>query len=132
MGWRGRDGGTKATPVARREKGRPVGPAAPKADGPRVSGRSIVTMVGLGAYLLVYVAFGLFGELRYAATKPIPGAMFEDFGFFLRALTDATQGRDPYGICNIGPAFLYPPPVLLLVWPFARISDELLRAAAFT
>jgi hypothetical protein len=127
----GRSGETKAPAVATLEPAPPIASAAATGVGPRGSRVSFAGTAALSAYLLVYVALGLFGELSYAATKPIPGSMFEDFGFFLRALADASSGRDPYGIRNIGPAFLYPPPALLLVWPFAQIPDQLLRAAAF-
>lgn len=82
-------------------------------------------------FVLVYLTLGLFTELQLIARKPLPGTLFEDFGFYLRALADATNGRDPYAIRNIGPAFLYPPPALFVVWPFAQIGDVLLRAAAF-
>lgn len=83
-------------------------------------------------YLVAYLVAGLYTELVFAATTPIPDKLFEDFRYYARALTEALNGGDPYAIRAIGPAFLYPPPALFAVEMFNHIEPFLLRVSIYS
>lgn len=86
-------------------------------------------LIGLGVFL--YLTLGLYTELRFTQLRPIPDSLLEDFRYYQRALADALDGRNPYEIRDIGPAFLYPPPVLLVVELFSAISPFRLMASVY-
>src|SRR5207244_2827195 len=75
-----------------------------------------------------YVILGMRTELALVAVKPLPQFLDEDFSYYARAFFDAAHGFDPYEIRSIGPAYLYPPPALLVIAPFALVTDVYLRA----
>lgn len=81
--------------------------------------------------LFLYLTLGLYTELRLTQLKPIPDYLLEDFRYYQRALADALDGRNPYEVRDIGPAFLYPPPALLVVELFSAISPFLLTASVY-
>lgn len=80
------------------------------------------------AAILVYLVCGIFTESRLLQMKPLATSLLEDFRFYERALDEALSGGDPYRIREIGPAFLYPPPALLIIEPFRIVSNSALRA----
>lgn len=86
-------------------------------------------LIGLGVFL--YLTLGLYTELRFTQLRPIPDSLLEDFSYYQRALADALDGRNPYETRDIGPAFLYPPPALLVVELFSAISPFLLMASVY-
>lgn len=86
-------------------------------------------LIGLG--IVLYLTLGLYTELRFTQLRPIPIYLLEDFNHYQRALAYALNGGDPYQIRDIGPAFLYPPPALLIVEVFSAISPFLLRASVY-
>lgn len=83
-------------------------------------------------YLFAYLVAGLYTELVFTTTTPIPAKLFEDFRYYARALTEALNGGDPYAIRAIGPAFLYPPPALFVVEVFDGIEPFLLRVSIYS
>lgn len=95
----------------------------------RLQARARIILIGLGLFL--YLTFGLYTELRFTQRRPIPEYLLEDFNYYQRGLTNALEGRDPYEIRDIGPAFLYPPPALLIIETFSYISPFLLRASVY-
>ncbi len=68
--------------------------------------------------VLIFMTVGMMTELRLAEGMPLPSGMFFDFKVYSRALNDARNGVDPYGVQNIGLGYLYPPPSLLFLEPF--------------
>lgn len=85
----------------------------------------------MGVFLLVYVILGLYTEFTLMKVKPLPDSLLEDFSYYERALADALSGENPYRILTIGPAYLYPPPALLVVEAFAAVKPFLLKAAVY-
>jgi hypothetical protein len=82
--------------------------------------------------LTVYVGVGIYGELTLCRQKPIPSyCLLEDFNYYRYALVNALNGKDPYEIRIIGPAYLYPPPALLVIELFHHISDIYVLAAVY-
>lgn len=81
--------------------------------------------------LAAYVGLGLRTEAQFLAVKPLPRFLLQDFRLYERALSDAQNGRDPYAIRDIGTAFLYPPPSLLIVQAFAPIAPLVIQAVVF-
>jgi hypothetical protein len=92
------------------------------------------TLLRVGTRLVVivwaaaYVILGMRTQLALVAVKPLPQFLDEDFSYYARAFFDAAHGFDPYEIRSIGPAYLYPPPALLVIAPFALVTDVYLRA----
>lgn len=107
----------------------PVDPA-PRSNLRSRFGATVASAIAVAA-VTVYVGLGLYTELQLIGRKPLPGSLLEDYGFYWRAFIDATNGRDPYAIRNIGPAYLYPPPALFIVGLFAPFAIPLPRAAAY-
>lgn len=85
----------------------------------------------ISLYLAVYLLAGLITERGLMVYKPLPESLLSDFSYYERALRAALAGQDPYGIRQIGPAFLYPPPALLAVEVLALAPPGLVRAAVF-
>jgi hypothetical protein len=83
----------------------------------------------IGLCLFVYLVLGFYTELKLIGVKPLPEKLIEDFQYYKRAYADARKIGDPYRERDIGIAFLYPPPALLVVGLFARLSPFLLRAS---
>lgn len=92
----------------------------------------IATQLVLGIVLLLYAGLGILNEAELLRVKPLDRFALEDFKFYERALGDAFAGRDPYAIREIGPAYLYPPPALFLVEPFAWLPNIVAQGIAFT
>jgi hypothetical protein len=92
---------------------------------------SRLTNLILGFYLFVYLLAGAVTEIGLLAYKPLPRDLLSDFGYYERALNAARAGQDPYAVRLIGPAYLYPPPALLVVEAFAVFPPVWIRAAAF-
>jgi hypothetical protein len=86
----------------------------------------------IGIYLCVFLLFGFYTELKLLKIKPIPETLLEDFRYYEDALLRARNGQDPYSIRDIGPAFLYPPPALLVVEIFHHIHPSNLKIALYT
>lgn len=90
----------------------------------------------LGAYVLLlslllwYVQLGLRTEL-VTLGDPAPGGLLGDLNIYVRAVRQAIQGIDPYAIRNFGITYIYPPPALFVIAPFAAISSPLLRDVAY-
>jgi len=82
--------------------------------------------------LSFYLILGLHTQLKLIAIKPLPQYFLQDFRYFSRALTNTLEGKDPYAYRKIGKAFLYPPPALLIIEPFARIPSLLTRISIYT
>jgi len=80
--------------------------------------------------LSVYLFLGFTTLLELTGRKPLPGHYLQDFHFYARAYRDALAQGDPYLVRDIGPAFLYPPPALLFVAPFAQIKSLMPKVAA--
>lgn len=85
----------------------------------------------IGLCLCVYLVFGLYTELVFIGIEPLPQYLLEDFEIYEGALSRAVNGQDPYSIRNIGSGFFYPPPALLVVALFSRISPLFLKAAVY-
>ncbi len=85
----------------------------------------------MALFLLAYLTSGIYTELRLIERKPLPRSLLRDFTHYQRAYEAAVAGLDPYSIREIGPGFLYPPPALLLVAPFAHIPDRLVQAVVY-
>lgn len=77
-----------------------------------------------------YLFLGLTTELELIGRKPLPGHLIEDFDYYREAYLRAKENGDPYAVRDIGYAFLYPPPALLVVGAFAPISSLMPRTAA--
>lgn len=93
--------------------------------------RATVRRWWLVPVLVAYVGLGLRTEAQFLAVKPLPRFLLQDFRLYERALGDAQNGRDPYAIRDIGAAFLYPPPSLLIVQAFAPIAPLVFQAVVF-
>ncbi len=83
-------------------------------------------------FLCVYLASGIYTELRLVATKPPPNGLFSDFGVYENALKEVLARQDPYAIRLIGAGYLYPPPALLIVELFSRVTPFRLRVILFS
>lgn len=86
--------------------------------------------IAIGFCLVGYLVLGLYTALELVGRKPLPSHLIEDFNYYTRAYSDAQEIGDPYAVRDIGFAFLYPPPALLVVGVFAPISSFMLRASA--
>jgi hypothetical protein len=86
----------------------------------------------IGLCLFAYLVLGFYTELKLIGVKPLPEKLIEDFHYYRRAYSNAQEIGDPYQEREIGLAFLYPPPSLLVIGIFVRISPFLLRASIFT
>jgi hypothetical protein len=83
----------------------------------------------IGACLFAYVVLGFTTVLELVGRKPLPDHLIEDFNYYTRAYKDARETGDPYAVRDIGTGFLYPPPALLIVGPYARVSSLMPRVA---
>jgi hypothetical protein len=92
----------------------------------------LIQRIALPVYLFLYVLLGLYNEYRLNLLAPIPEKLLRDFGHYQRALVDALNGIDPYQIRTIGPAYLYPPPALLVVELFRSIEPFALKAFIYS
>ena len=86
--------------------------------------------IALALFLAGYLLLGFTTELEQIGRKPMPDHLIEDFGFYARAWNDARTTGDPYTVREIGYAFIYPPPALLIVGLYAPIASLMPRAAA--
>jgi hypothetical protein len=71
--------------------------------------------IGLIIFLVVYVLAGVFTTVRQLTKLPLSDSLFMDFGFYDAALQRVRSGGDMYAIREVGEAYLYPPPALLVV-----------------
>ena len=85
----------------------------------------------IGLCLFAYLVLGIYTEMKLIGVKPLPDKLIEDFHYYRGAYVNAQETGDPYQEREIGLAFLYPPPSLLIIGLFVRISPFLLRAAIF-
>jgi hypothetical protein len=83
----------------------------------------------LALFLTGYLFLGLTTVLELVGRKPLPDHLIEDFGYYTRAYKDAFKLGDPYAVRDIGTGFLYPPPALLIVGLYARVSSFMPRVA---
>ncbi len=83
----------------------------------------------IGACLFAYVVLGFTTVLELVGRKPLPDHLIEDFNYYARAYKDAFELGDPYAVRDIGTGFLYPPPALLIVGLYARVSSLMPRVA---
>jgi len=86
----------------------------------------------IGLCLFAYLVLGFYTELKLVGVKPLPEKLIEDFHYYKRAYSNARETGDPYQEREIGLAFLYPPPSLLVIGILVRIRPFLLRASIFT
>lgn len=101
----------------------------------RLSGKPlnrIVLVVFACAGLALYLALGLYTDRHLMGLKPFAQAGFNDFAIYVRALTAALRGIDPYSVGgdSIGNHLQYPPTSLLFVELFAHFRFNV-RVAAF-
>ncbi len=89
------------------------------------------TTLILGLYLLVFLLAGLVTEIGLLPYKPLPDHLLDDFNYYERALIAARAGQDPYAVRLIGPAFLYPPPSLLVIEAFSIFPPVAVRVIVF-
>ncbi len=87
--------------------------------------------IALAAFLAFYLAGSIFTLARQLLALPFPDSVFMDFGFYSAALARTLSGGDMYAVREIGPAFLYPPPALLLVEILNLIPGPVFRVAFF-
>ena len=85
----------------------------------------------IGLCLFAYLVLGLYTEMKLIGVKPLPEKLIEDFHYYKQAYVSALETGDPYQEREIGLAFLYPPPSLLVIGILARIRPFLLRASIF-
>lgn len=83
----------------------------------------------LPVFLLIYLTGAIFTVVKQVLALPFPLSIFMDFGFYEQALRRALSGEDMYAVRNIGEAYLYPPPALLVVDILNLISDFYFRVA---
>jgi hypothetical protein len=83
----------------------------------------------IGACLFAYVVLGFTTVLELVGRKPLPDHLIEDFNYYTRAYKDVREFGDPYAVRDIGTGFLYPPPALLIVGLYARVSSLMPRVA---
>jgi hypothetical protein len=83
----------------------------------------------IGVCLFTYVVLGFTTVLELVGRKPLPAHFIEDFNYYARAYKDAFELGDPYAVRDIGTGFLYPPPALLIVGLYARVSSFMPRIA---
>jgi hypothetical protein len=83
-------------------------------------------------FLCIYIATGIKTEYLYATTFSTPGNLFEDFGYYQRALNDAIARKDAYSIRSIGPGYLYPPPALFIIEVFHYIKPFFVKVLAYS
>jgi len=69
----------------------------------------------IGLCLFAYLVLGFYTELKLIGVKPLPEKLIEDFHYYRRAYSNAQETGDPYQEREIGMAFLYPPPSLLVL-----------------
>jgi hypothetical protein len=94
----------------------------------RETRKRIQTLV-VGACLFAYIVLGFTTVLELVGRKPLPDHLIEDFNYYARAYKDAREAGDPYAVRDIGTGFLYPPPALLIVALYARVSSLMPRVA---
>lgn len=87
--------------------------------------------IALLAFLVIYLAGGIYTLVEQVLALPFPDSVFMDFGFYETALARTLSGADMYAVREIGPAFLYPPPALLLVEVLNLIPGAVFRVALF-
>ena len=85
----------------------------------------------IGLYLFIYLASGVYTEIKLITLKPLPEDLFQDYRIYQRALNDALQGDNPYEIQKIGSGFLYAPPALLVIDFFQLIKNPDIQKAIF-
>jgi hypothetical protein len=83
------------------------------------------------AFLAVYLLIGVFDEIAFINARPLPEVLLGDFAQYQRALSEAEAGQNPYAVRTIGPAYLYPPPSLLVIELFSFIKWDLLQQSLF-
>ena len=93
--------------------------------------RARLTQMIIAAWLIVYVIAGLRNAAQFISIAPIPDTLLWDFHYYERALIDAQAGRDPYAIRDIGPAYLYPPPALIIIQLFAWLPEPVVKNLVF-
>ena len=94
-----------------------------------------LTVPQLATVMVIFAAYALAAliYLHWNATtaKPWQVFLFEDFGYYVRGLDRAVNNENPYSDRSIGTGFLYPPPALLWISLFARLSPPVFVAAQF-
>jgi hypothetical protein len=85
--------------------------------------KRVLTKGVLFAFLMLYVASGLYTQSRLLEKKPFSAFILEDFSYYENALSLASEGKSPYSNQTIGSGYLYPPPALLVVELFSHIRS---------
>lgn len=83
----------------------------------------------LPAFFVVYLTGAIYTVAQQVMSLPFPLSIFMDFGFYAQALQRTLLGGDMYAVRNIGEAYLYPPPALLVVDVLNLIPEFYLRVA---
>ena len=92
----------------------------------------LVAFFLVGMLLMWYIVLGLYTNLATLTTSPMSQPWFGDLGIYLRAYGEVLRGADPYAVRDIGAAYLYPPPALFVIAPFASMPSDAMRMAAYT
>ena len=85
--------------------------------------------LALPVFFIIYLTGAIFTVVRQVMALPFPLSVFMDFGFYEQALQRTLSGGDMYAVRNIGEAYLYPPPALLVVDILNLIPEFYLRVA---
>ncbi len=85
--------------------------------------------LALSTFFVIYFTGAIYTVVRQVMALPFPLSIFMDFGFYNDALQRALSGGDMYAVRNIGEAYLYPPPALLIVDLLSIIPDFYMRVA---
>lgn len=89
--------------------------------------RARLTQIVVALWLVVYVTAGLRNAAAFISIAPLPDTLLSDYRFYERALRDVQAGHDPYMQDALAFAFLYPPPALLIVLPFAVLPEPVVK-----
>ncbi len=93
-----------------------------------IKGRVVPKVIIVCATLALvwYVVLGLHTDMVFVLEH---GRLMWDFDVYVSAFQRAIQHDDPYSIRTMGIAYLYPPPALLFIAPFAAVSAGYWRVA---
>ncbi len=80
--------------------------------------RVVWRTIGLAAGAVLYAAAAVWNQVRVNPGFP------SDVAIYFDAVRKASGGGDPYSPFRIGSSFVYPPPALFVVAPFAALSGE--------
>jgi hypothetical protein len=74
-------------------------------------------------FIILYLGCFSLGMIHFLESKPLPEYINEDYSYYQAAYERLAQGEDPYSDRKIGTAYIYPPPVLLLIGAIDQIPE---------